>query len=78
MGFKGLNYGIIFNIYIYIHIYKHHVIVESRSMTPRFLGLGTLDDGVRPALRPDIFTLEGRAAVHVGKEAKGVPGWSQW
>jgi hypothetical protein len=47
-------------------------------MPPRFLDLGTLDKGARPALRPDFFTLEERASVHVGEEAKGVAGWSEW
>jgi hypothetical protein len=52
--------------------------VESRSMPPRFLGLGTLDKDARPAVGPDLFTLEERAAVHVGEVAKGVLGWPQW
>lgn len=52
--------------------------MESRSTPPRFLFLGTLDEGARPALRPDLFTLEDRAALHVEEEAKGVPGCSQW
>jgi len=47
-------------------------------MPPRFLGLGTVDEGARPALRSDLFTLEDRDTLHVGEEAKGVPGWSQW
>jgi hypothetical protein len=49
-------------------------------MPPRLLGLGTLDEGAWPALRPALFSLEETAAVHVREEAKGVPGlaWTEW